>query len=313
MFITSELTPIELLSELLDRRTHRDSETDEFRKLRHNRDLCPKFAENIKTALEFYLSHYTDAQDIQGIKDEGVDVLVKFSWDKKAVKAGLQVKSFKEIEDWIAKRNKNFLENLKAQAMTAVLQRNVNPYYIVVCTDELKHQDQLRLIKAEFSHIDQVRVIEPRHALSFYKMDRLDIVVTVTRLLCASDPVLNTSSDEVDNMPPGVAFVLLHALCKGFEQNLKVTSDDMSKIYDEWAKPTSRSGKEKHRRRKTTLGEILGDLDQLGVIQDGAGDFCVDLRELSPALCALYFDHRFRHAHDTHTMADYLCALLDVK
>ena len=46
------------------------------------------------------LSHRTDVHDTQGPRDEGVDVLLNYADYDGQHRAGLQIKSHHEIEDW---------------------------------------------------------------------------------------------------------------------------------------------------------------------------------------------------------------------
>ncbi len=119
MFITNQLTPAETLSELLNLKGYSKADTERFRKLRHNDHLCPGFRERVDGVLDAYKSHRTDVHDIQGPRDEGVDVLLTYAFDGEH-RVGLQVKSFDEIEAWRTKRDKEFVQRLKAQHATGV-------------------------------------------------------------------------------------------------------------------------------------------------------------------------------------------------
>jgi hypothetical protein len=81
MFITNPLTPAQLLAELLSLRHRSKADTVSFRPLRHNSDLCPAFQEKVDEMLDAYMRHRTDVQDIQGPRDGGVDVLLRYEFE----------------------------------------------------------------------------------------------------------------------------------------------------------------------------------------------------------------------------------------
>jgi hypothetical protein len=122
MFITEDLSPAALLAELLSLRTRSSDQTVKFQNLRHNRDLCPRFAEQIDAMLDVYKRHRTDVHDIQGVRDSGVDVLLQFKTeDELSHKVGIQLKSFKELEDASRKKlgGASLLQVLKSQYVEA--------------------------------------------------------------------------------------------------------------------------------------------------------------------------------------------------
>ena len=55
MFITKHLTPAEMLSELLSSKGYTKADTEQFKTLRHNRDLCPSFRERVSAMLDAYI------------------------------------------------------------------------------------------------------------------------------------------------------------------------------------------------------------------------------------------------------------------
>lgn len=66
MFITNQLTPVEMLSELLHLPGRDKAETACFRKLGHDKHLCPAFRDRVEAMLAAYKAHRTDVQDVQG-------------------------------------------------------------------------------------------------------------------------------------------------------------------------------------------------------------------------------------------------------
>src|SRR6476620_12008411 len=187
MFITDDLSPAELLAELLSLRTRFSNETARFRNLRHNRDLCPRFADQIDAMMDVYKRHRTDVHDIQGVRDNGVDVLLRYKTESEALyKVGIQLKSYKELEDELKGRPSLF-QVLKSQCLEAISNLRVDEWVLVLCTDEVEHLGLVRAICSEFKSVEKVKVIEPRQALAFYELKPVELASRVSTLLCAED------------------------------------------------------------------------------------------------------------------------------
>ena len=106
MLITHELDPGEMLAEILKGRRGRSADTERLASLRHDRDLCPRVHNRIKAMLDVYAAYRQDAHDIQGLRDEGVDILLKYrDRDDNEHLAGVQIKSHAEFDEWKAGKN----------------------------------------------------------------------------------------------------------------------------------------------------------------------------------------------------------------
>ena len=232
MFITNELTPAEMLSELLSLGGCEPADTHRFRGLGHDSDLCPSFRDRLGAMLTAYKAHRTDVQDVQGPRDEGVDVDLRYDFNGPH-RAGLQIKSFQEIDDWAAKRKTGFVQTLKAQAATAVLGLGCDDYHILLCTDEIAHKKQIRTICSELKAMTNVRIVLPRHALALYEHSDEAVSVLVTQFLCEHDAVLDAAMTEAKQMAPDHAFVQLALLCRACEGQTTISQEDLLGIYDD--------------------------------------------------------------------------------
>jgi hypothetical protein len=291
MFITDQLTPAETLSELVSLKGYSKADTERFRKLRHNDHLCPGFRERIAVMLEAYKSHRTDVHDIQGARDEGVDVLLRYTLDGEH-RIGLQIKSFDEIEAWRTKRDREFVQRLKAQQATGVHNLRVEDYYLLLCTDEIEHKDQIRLICSELKQFAGLKIILPRQALAFYELADVEVQAHVTRLLCRDDSVLEAAVKSVRDMPPDRAFLTIALVCRAFEGQLRLSQKEVFDLYADWQGVDPKSGPEGDR-----LANLVWELDGAGLTADGDG-FVIEIPQLSTALCAIYFDLKERRSGD---------------
>lgn len=70
-----------------------DSEdTKVFQTLMHNADLCPKFQQQLDIVSQSFKKYRTITYDVQGIKDEGSDIIIRKSVDERPLYICLQVK-----------------------------------------------------------------------------------------------------------------------------------------------------------------------------------------------------------------------------
>src|SRR5262245_17964134 len=164
-------------------------ETREFRDLKHNEDLCPRFQAQLESVLNAVGLYEPIVYDTQGILDHGADVVVRIRDERRGDEEpseliGLQIKSYDDF------KSKDLFQLLKAQRDDAFRKIiGLSWYYIVLCTDEAKDKNTIRNIEAEFKTADRTIVIEPTYALNFIRMSDRKIQGIVTRLEQADDIV----------------------------------------------------------------------------------------------------------------------------
>ena len=314
MFITDDLSPAELLAELLSLRTRFSSETARFQNLRHNRDLCPRFADQINAMMDVYKRHRTDVHDIQGVRDNGVDVLLRYKTETESLyKVGIQLKSYKELEDE-HKGRPSLFQVLKSQCLEAISNLGVDEWVLVLCTDEVEHLNLVRAICSEFKSVEKVTVIEPRQALAFYELKPLELASRVSTLLCAEDFVLKKARDEVSHLSDIALFMLLHLACDALRGEREVGQGAVLQLYSDWEERGSvyavdkdaleeedeEECEDEDAAEQISVNDALQELENTGVLQmdEGAG-FHVRPEEL-PGMCGLYFDQAIRSDLD-HT------------
>jgi hypothetical protein len=308
MFITEELSPGEMLAELLRGRRVRPEATERFAKFKHNADLCPKFTEQVTTMLDVYRAYGQEAHDIQGFQDDGVDILLKYE-DRhgESRRAGLQIKSEDEFIKW-EKKTLDLPKTLKAQYATAIADAKVNEYYLVLCADAVRHRDRIRMLKADLKNFVPCTIIDPTDALGLFEMNGLEILARVTRLLCQRDKILNAAIHELDGEVTDVAFFLLALMCWAFDGYLRVTQDQLFELWYEWEEFAGTSA-----GSQDQLSDTVGTLVGSGVLEYDGSECVVAVNRLPPALCALYFDQKVRITHVAARLRTHLIDLLDLR
>lgn len=174
----------------------------------HNDDLCPLVDGQVAETLNCFLKYEAISHDIQGLRDHGVDVLLKYrigsDADAEARVVAIQIKSYADM------RRSGVGGELKRQFFDARsrYRDSLERYYVLLCTDEVIHRALVRDITGELSSEPQIRVISPRYALTFMHMPATVIAGTVDRLLRSEDCVHKSARDEIADLSP-IGFALL--------------------------------------------------------------------------------------------------------
>jgi hypothetical protein len=171
------MTVFEVLFYLLTRNATSDFETSEFKELKHNADLVPTITQNLNIALSCIKHELHNAYDIQGIKDNGVDILVKTCENDKNLNIGFQIKSYDDIleDGWQMK--------LKAQMFEAISTWNISHLFVLFCSDIKIHLDKIRNATASLMMNGKITIITPNQALAFYKMNVIQILSKIGRII----------------------------------------------------------------------------------------------------------------------------------
>jgi len=307
MFITNELTPAEILAELIKGRRTSVGATRRFVKLKHDKDLVPHFTEQIDSILDVYKAYEMDAHDIQGIRDDGVDLLLRFDHDDVQRRVGLQIKSNDEFDQW-AKKKLNMVEKLKAQYSAARENARVDYYYVLICADDRAHRKRVRTVCSEFKNFRHCTVIEPRDALGFYDMSPRDLMVRTTRLLCDTDVILRQALREADSVEADVAFFLTSLVCHAFFRGTCVEEENLVELWSQWSELAENGAKPNDH-----MADIFENLVDDGVLEFDRDRYVIDTAQLPSGLCALFFDLRVRKLESDTNIRDYIVGLLELK
>lgn len=280
MFITDELNPGELLAELLKGRRVSSDDTAEFAALRHDRDLCPGFKTRLSAMLDVYAAYRQDAHDIQGMRDDGVDVLLTYrDADGMDRRAGLQIKSDDEFDKWASKKLELMMK-LKGQYASAMQNARIDDYYVVLCVDETKHRKRIRMLASELKNFGHCTIIEPREAMGFLDMTETAVVARTTRLLCRDDKVLNAAIAEADREEPDVAYFMVALVCRAMEGRGEVADEDLAVLWSDWCELHAGATGD------SRLGRVVSELTGSGVLDESLPAYKIQIENLPVAICA---------------------------
>src|SRR3990167_8989691 len=131
-----------LVDELLRYRRAAPSETKAFARMKHNEDLCPRFQQKLESILGSFEKYKKIVYDIQGLRDEGTDVLLREVVAESPWFICLQIKSENDVH------GRDILKNLKAQFFDSAQRYgdSLVEYYVLLCCDSKKHKDIIRAI-----------------------------------------------------------------------------------------------------------------------------------------------------------------------
>ena len=201
-----------VIFDLLHYRRSTIRETAWFKKQRHNQHLCPRLELQIETILNLFDRYHRTVHDIQGLRDRGVDVMLKYAPKEDAESdlfrfIGFQVKSYPEVGQpgWITK--------LKAQCWEAS-ERDLEDYYVLFCTDVVEHKKYLNDAYAELVAQKGVTIIAPELAYTFLQLQEHQLAAYIKSKLSRDDAVYRAAVDSLDELTPTQAAIVIELLAR---------------------------------------------------------------------------------------------------
>jgi len=201
-----------IIFDLLHYRRSTIAETAWFKKQRHNPDLCPQVESKIESILNLFDRYHRTVHDIQGLRDRGVDVMLRYAQKEDADSdtfsfIGLQVKSYPEIgqQGWLTK--------LKAQCWEASA-RDLADYYVLFCTDLAEHKSHLNDAYAELVVQKGVTAIGPELAYTFLHLQEHQLAAYIKSKLSRDDAVFRAAVDSLNELTPTQAAMIIELLAR---------------------------------------------------------------------------------------------------
>lgn len=185
-------------------------ETREFKTLRHNEDLCPRFQYQLETILRAMGKFEPWVYDTQGFHDRGADVVIRVRNERASDHERPELFAF-QIKSYADFRQPDLFRTLKAQRDDAFRKiANLSAYYLALCTDEHKDKAIVRNIEAEFQDAERTLIIEPTYCLNFIRLPERKIEGSVTRIEQAEDIVFRRALETIDLPSPTAALLALY-------------------------------------------------------------------------------------------------------
>jgi hypothetical protein len=173
-----------------------DAATSQFRNWKHNADILPRLQQQLDVLLAAYGKFQHVTYDIQGIHDDGSDVVLHCRPEADETPPELicfQVKSFDDLT------KKSYLQELKAQRDDSFRKIiGLEYYFLILCTDAKLHKERVRQIASEFRSADRTEVVEPGFAYTFLHHPRVRVDALIKRVMETDDLVFSRAMDSLD-------------------------------------------------------------------------------------------------------------------
>jgi hypothetical protein len=182
--------------------------TRALRNLRHDADLLPQLRDQLDDLLRCIPADQHIEYDVQGLSDQGTDVVVRLTAGGRESYVCFQVKSHREIaeSDLVAKlrtQHSESLDHYGTRALwCAVLAADVS-------TKDVRINARLRGIRKAFSKKPQTAVIDPTNLGGFLQLSHTQMTSLVTLTMRPDgDPILSEARADLRRHPLRSAVLL---------------------------------------------------------------------------------------------------------
>jgi hypothetical protein len=298
----------------------RPRDTTKFIKMEHNKHLCPKVEEQLNEILGYFLQYRSISYDIQGFRDAGTDVLLRYYVDGEPQFICFQIKSHDDL------KQKDYMKVIKAQYLDSDTKYKMVDYYLLLATDETSEKDKIRTIKSELAKVGKCTVIDPSYFLFFLSIDNSQMGAVIKSYLHEGDILISHSMSILKGLFRSqymLIFTMIDSVArKGFEP-IKIDdivyNNSLKEEYDKQIKDNRRKRKKAEDdiydydyalyESKDYEAMIYQDLDVLSEIY-----FSVDYENklIHPdmkylkSILALVLEAQFRYNYESEEMVKYM-------
>ena len=217
----------EVLNELFRFGSVTEKVTEEFKDMKHNADLCPAVTQQLNRLLESYLKYDAVAYDVQGLHDQGTDILLKYypnpdGEDNSWYAIAIQIKSYDDL------KKPDYVKDLRSQRLQAddEFGDKLVQYVVMLCTSSSEHKARIREATKALSKIDKTLVMVPEFCLKFIRLRESQIRATVDSFQKGDDVVLDRARGIVAFVPPLRVAAMLWAIDGALHDGPKLSIDD---------------------------------------------------------------------------------------
>ncbi len=290
MRITNDdYSPIQLVSELSTRETCKWDGCGSFfdgEKVKHDW-LVEAWAEKLDDILNLFQRYGTLVANCQSVRDNGIDVYLKFTRGDVTRRIGFQLKSELEVQrDKGTNEKHSVIGTLKRQAFEAIHSGKVDEWWVIPCFNYDKHSKLIQQINAEIivgmsthNGVD-IKLMDPREVVSLLSKDKNDIDTLCTLLLCREDEILKGARAEIEDLTAFQRKCILTFIWPALEGRMYVSGQEIMEL---------ETGDE------DDIGGEFWELESMDFLESDYGEGFTMKPYNLPGICALYFEGRVRH------------------
>jgi len=179
-----------------------------FKTLKHNDDLCPRFQKKLDMVFGSFNRYRTITYDVQGLRDEGTDIVIRQSENDTSYYLCFQIKSEDDL------KSATYLNSLKGQVSDTMntYSQNLLDYYVLLCccTKDRSTKNKIRMIEGALGKIPNVHVIEPEYTISFLKLGSIQLDAIIRSKLGGEDVIFQEALSTVSDLTPTERSILFY-------------------------------------------------------------------------------------------------------
>jgi hypothetical protein len=312
-----QITPLTILAEIV-RHTRAQSGHAQslssfspvsFSHLQRDSDLCPAFHDKAKRILTSFEKYRPITYDVEQEPDAEITMrysspTVSYGKEGKERYIGMGVVSFDEFE-----KDDDLVSKIKARIQRAGRDygTKLDRYFLLLCTDDRKHEGQIQAIREALAADAAVAVVEPADAWFFYAMEETMIDAVSDQLLYSNDYVRQQAREQITDIGKRKLILLLSCLVHAIEEMKNFSVADEFVIHNDHLRDFEASHPGDYVPSLEEVAAMEGrfffrdaDVEGLRIYQDSVS-----------AVIALYYDAKVRYGHEADEAVQYLFTLLE--
>ncbi len=318
MDFEDQVTPITILAEIIRHAPAQPSHARSFSSfspvsfshLQRDRDLFPAFHDKAERILASFEKYRPITYSIQRTQEPDADIIMRYSSPTllrgKECCIVMGIISFDEFE-----KDDELVSKIKARIQRTNKDYGVqlDRYYLLLCTDDRKHEGKIQAIREELAADTAVAVTiaEPRDAWFFYTAEETMIDATSDRILYPDDYVRQQAREQITGIGKRKLILLLSCLVHAIEEMKNFSVADEFVIHNDHLHDFEAS----HPGDYVPLLEDVTAMEGQFFFRDADVEGLRMYQDSVSAIIALYYDAKVRYGHEGDAAVQYLFTFLE--
>jgi hypothetical protein len=316
MDFEDQVTPLTIFAEIV---RHARSQPDHaqslpsfspvsFSHLQRDGDLCPAFYDKAERILASFEKYRPITYSVERTQGPGADIMMRYSSPTiiqgKERYISMGITSFDEFE-----KDDNLVPKIKSRIQRASRDHGakLDRYFLLLCTDDRKHEGKIQAIREALAADAAVTVVEPGDAWFFYAMEETMIDAVSDQLLYPNDYVRQQAREQITDIGKRKLILLLSCLVHAIEEMKNFSVADEFVIHNDHL----------HDFEASHPGDYVPSLEEAAAMEGQFFFRDADVEGLRiyhdsvSAVIALYYDAKVRYGHEADEAVQYLFTLLE--